>query len=315
MASQWLGFGMSVRSRLKTLAEQMLVRSGVTRIARRTTRGRAVILAYHNVVPRGAVPRGERALHLAQDVFAAQLDHVQDHFDVLSLDDLLATPGAPDARPRAAITFDDAYRGAIGAGVAELQRRRLPATIFVAPAFVGGGTFWWDALVTAGELPSAERTYAMDVARGDDTAIRRWATENGHPLQAVPEHATVASEPELAAVALLPGIVLGSHSWSHMNLTRLSPAELQAELRRPLEWLEQRFPTSMTRVLAYPYGRTISTVERAVAETGYAGALLVTGGWHSPASVTDRYRLPRLNIPAGLSAGGFALRAAGLFCR
>lgn len=306
---------MPVRSRLKTAVEQVLVRSGVARVARRTTRGRAIVLAYHNIVPRGEERCGEHALHLPQDAFVAHLDHLQEYFEVVPLDALLVDRARPmGARPLAAITFDDAYRGALQAGIPELQRRGLPATVFVPPAFVGGATFWWDALADGGTLAPAVRAHALDTARGADGAIRTWATGAGHSIRVLPAHAAAGSAADLAAVAAIPGMTLGSHSWSHPNLSRLTEAELQVELSRPLEWLQQRFPAALTRVLAYPYGCAGPTVERLAAQAGYSSGLLVTGGWQPRGAIANRYRWPRLNIPGGLSQDGFTLRAAGLFC-
>lgn len=306
--------GTPIRNWGKRLVEHVLVASGVARSAQRRVQGRALILAYHNIVPRSQPAGGEQALHLPQDVFASHLDVLQDMLDIVPLDALLAagTRAAPASRPRAAITFDDAYRGAVGAGVDELARRSLPATIFVAPGFVDGGTFWWDALADAGTLPDALRHEALTTAGGDDGAVRRWAAARGLSLRQTPSHATVASEAELQAAARHDGITLGSHSWSHPNLTRLAGPRLEEELRRPLEWLQARF-SRVTSTLAYPYGLASVDVERAAAAAGYDAGLLIAGGWRR--GDEHPFRVPRLNVPAGLSPNGLALRSAGLWCR
>jgi peptidoglycan/xylan/chitin deacetylase (PgdA/CDA1 family) len=296
---------------LKGLVENVMVSSGVLRLARHRVRHHSLILAYHNIVPHGEVPAGDRSLHLPQRAFAEQLDLLQTTHEVVALHDLLEPETGARHRPRAALTFDDAYRGAVTAGVTEVVRRGLPATIFVAPAFVGA-TFWWDALAPGGGFPDHLREDALVEARGEDAAVRRWAVGHGlHPAP-VPAHAKVGSEAELLAAAQHPGITWGSHSWSHPNLARLSGAELAAELQRPLQWLEQRFPRR-SAVIAYPYGLTSPAVERAAAAAGYRAGLLVAGGWAS--GDDDPYRLPRLNIPAGLSLNGFRIRAAGVWCQ
>lgn len=305
---------MPIPNGLKRLVENVLVTSGVARLAQRRVQGRALILAYHNIVPRGQPAAGEQALHLPQDVFASHLDVLQEMLDLVPLDALLIpdTAGGNGARPRAAITFDDAYRGALSAGVDELARRGLPATIFVAPGFVDGGTFWWDALADNGTLPDAIRHEALTTADGDDVAVRRWAAARGLLLRKTPPHATVASEAELQAALRHDGITLGSHSWSHPNLARLGGARLTDELRRPLEWLRARF-SRVTSALAYPYGLASPEVERAAAAAGHDAGLLIAGGWRR--GDEHAFRVPRLNVPAGLSPNGLALRSAGLWCR
>ncbi|HET9986314.1 MAG TPA: polysaccharide deacetylase family protein [Longimicrobiales bacterium] len=291
------------------MIERCAVRGGLPGLGRRALAGRTLILAYHNVVPRGERPAGDASLHLPQDRFAAQLDALLETHEVVPLAAVLEPDGRPPRRPRAVITFDDAYRGSLTAGLAELAARGLPATFFVAPAYVPDGAFWWDALAAAGPV----RETALEALAGRQRAILDWAAARGVRAAAVPPHATAASEAELRAATAHPGITLGSHSWSHPNLARLPADELRAELRRPLEWLRARF-AAVVPWLAYPYGLASPSVARLAAEAGYAGALRIDGGW-VPAALGDRFRVPRLNIPAGVSPEGFVLRAAGLVRR
>ena len=277
-------------------------------------RNRTLVLAYHNVVPDAIDGLGDRSLHLRRADFAAQLDALLDTHDVVPLADLLGAR-THARRPCAAITFDDAYSGAVTLGVDEVVDRGLPATIFVAPAFVGGGSFWWDALSDPrlGLRPDV-RARALTDLRGSDAAVRRWAVEAGiagaeevHPL------ARVATAADILAAASRPGITVGSHSWSHPNLTCLPPDELMDELSKPLAWLRERLPEPLPW-LTYPYGAFNADVAAAAARAGYEGALAISGGWvRTPPS--DRFAIPRVNIPAGISVAGFQLRAAGFLCR
>jgi peptidoglycan/xylan/chitin deacetylase (PgdA/CDA1 family) len=299
----------------KQIAEAGLIHSGVGAAVRLRRRRDALVLAYHNVVPAGKQPAGDASLHLPQRRFAAQLDALQRTHDVVPLETLLDEPVRPARRPRAVITFDDAYRGAVTAGVAELAARRMPATIFVAPGFVDGGSFWWDAVSRGGGvgLPDSVRTHALEALGGRDDAVRAWALrQSGLMVDSVPGHARGASLEELHRAVQHDGITLGSHTWSHPNLTQASPSDLPDELTRPLEWLRSNFGRVIPW-LAYPYGLSSPAVERAAAEAGYAAALRVSGGWLGPRR--DRpFALPRLNVPAGLTLHGFRLRTSGLLC-
>jgi peptidoglycan/xylan/chitin deacetylase (PgdA/CDA1 family) len=270
-----------------------------------------VVLAYHNIVPDEELVYGDRSLHLPRREFARQLELIGETHEVVPLDSLQEGGPGRGGRPRAVITFDDACQGAVTVGVEELTRRGLPATIFVAPAFVGGRSFWWDALAAEGGLAESVRAEALDALRGEDARIRAWARGAGVPVHEVPAHQTAASEEQLAAATRSPaGITLASHTWGHPNLARLEPAEVMEELVRPLAWLRERF-SAVVPWLTYPYGLYSPAVERAAGEAGYAGALRVEGGYCIGRGSRD-YRLPRLNVPAGISVNGFELLVSGV---
>jgi peptidoglycan/xylan/chitin deacetylase (PgdA/CDA1 family) len=270
-----------------------------------------LVLAYHNIRPDDAPSAGDRPLHLSLSSFRDQLDRLSRSFEVIPLEQLLEP--SRNRRPRAVITFDDAYQGAMTLGVPELAARGLSATVFVTPAFLGGRSFWWDALAGAAGLAEAVRGRALEELRGEDDRIRSWAMASGQATGEPPGDCRGATEDELSVVAASPGITLGSHTWSHPNLARLEPTRLADELERPLVWLRERFERVIPW-LSYPYGRWSDSVAAATRRAGYRAALRVDGGWYRGGE-GDLFSLPRLNVPAGISGDGFSLRLAGLFCR
>lgn len=300
-----------LRTILKRSIERTVCRSGLAGLARAYRGAGTLVLAYHNVVPEGGSGGGDRSLHLPQREFARQLDLVQRTHDVVPLSQLAAPPRG--RRPRVVITFDDAYRGAVTAGVAELSRRGLPATIFVTPGFVGGRAFWWDSLSRPGEgLPPELRDRGLTVLRGRDDEIRRWAAEQGVAAHEMASHQTGATEAELEAAFRTPGITPAAHTWSHPNLTALGPEELEEEMVRPLTWLRERF-AGVLPWLTYPYGLTSPAVEEAARRAGYQGAFRVEGGWMPRGGAGARpHALPRSNVPAGASLEHFEMRTSGL---
>ena len=294
---------------LKALAEGVLA-SSVARLATRgRRRGRALILAYHGVTPDGEPPAGERALFVSERDFARQLDMLADVADVVPLNQL---DDPPSERARVAITFDDAYHGAVSVGVRELVRRQLPATIFAAPGRLDRHVFWWDALADAsGVLDATTRHRALHECGGDDERVRAWAASASFPTSdALPVYARSATRAELRAAVANVGITVASHTWSHANLTSLTEQSFAAELARPLEWLRTEFAASAMPWLAYPYGLETTAVRHAVSEAGYSSAVLVEGGWHTAGDVS-RFARPRLNVPGGVSARGFRARLFG----
>ncbi|HEX6134056.1 MAG TPA: polysaccharide deacetylase family protein [Longimicrobiales bacterium] len=301
-----------MRQRVKAATERVLTASGVAALARRRHAGRALILAYHNIVPEGEAVAGDASLHLPQRRFADQLDVLGRIADVVPLTDVLAEARGAARRPRVALTFDDATQGMITAGVDELARRGLPATVFVPPAFVGGRSFWWDAIAKAldGSLADDMRTHALAKLAGRDDSVRAWAQEQRLVLREVPLHQTCAAESQLRAAAARD-ITFGSHTWSHPNLSALAPAELREELERPLQWLIDTIGSAVPWI-AYPYGLYDEEVVVAARAAGYEAGLRVEGGWvPHPLEHPMQYEIPRLNIPAGLSLHGFELRVSG----
>jgi len=295
-----------LRARIKSLVEPALGWAGRRALRSPGASRHAVILAYHNIVPDGLPHAGDRPLHLSVSSFARQLDLLAECCEVVPLPAALES-SAP-GRLRVAITFDDAYRGAVTLGRAELGRLGLPATMFVPPGLLGGATFWWDDLAGAEGLSPALRARALDERMGKDAEVRRLMP----PAAAVlPPELHSASAEDLDAAARQPGFTLGSHTWSHPNLARLDTPELGEELIRPLHWLGQRFSAATIPWLSYPYGLFSAPVVAATRRAGYAGALLVAGGRLIPNEV-DRFAIPRINVPSGLSLNGLALRLAGL---
>lgn len=298
-----------IRHFLKQRAERALASSGAGWAMRHRVRGKRLILAYHGIVPDGVSPAGERALFISEHDFATQLDTLVELVDVAPLDQI---DEEGDGRPRAAITFDDAYCGAVTVGLKELAKRGLPATIFVSPARLNRHVFWWDALADSqGSLDNVIRRFALNEFRGSDERVRRWAAAAALPASdRLPAYAQAATEAELRAGLALDGMTIGSHTWSHANLATLSAPEVSAELERSRDWLRTEFGKKTIDWLAYPYGLDSKVAHRAAEGAGYRGALRIAGGWHRPSDVSPFAR-PRLNVSAGLSIAGFRARLLG----
>lgn len=296
------------------MAEALAVRSGAIRAWQALAGRRDVILAYHNVVPDEGTVWGDASLHLPRARFAEQLDVLLSWFDPVPLEALCHDGTRAPGRPRAAVTFDDGYLGTVTNAVPELVCRGVQATIFVVPAFTSGRTFWWDCLAaaTGGVVPEAVRWTALERLRGEHDRIVEWLREAG--LRLVEElHPCMraATEEELKTACSRSGITLASHSWSHANLASLTSAEVAVDLEKSWAWLRDRFGSAAIPWLAYPYGRSGESVERAAMAAGYRGALRISGGT-LPQPHGNAWAMPRLNIPAGVSREGFVLKLAGL---
>jgi len=278
------------------------------RLARRRQRANTLVLAYHNIVPRGEAARGDTSLHLAQAAFADQLDLLAETHDVIAL---AALGSERDSnRPAAVITFDDAYSGAVTAGVEELRKRGLPATIFVTPGLLGRDSFWWDAVAGAGGLAADVRDHALTQLAGKDDLVRNWARSQGAAIAQVPDHQRPATEAMLSPLVSGDLVSLAAHTWTHPNLARLEAVELEAELVKPLDWLRKK-AAGFLPWITYPYGLASAAVIEAAARAGYHGGFLISGGWLRGSAGSQPFALPRFNVPSGLSLRGFNIRLAG----
>jgi peptidoglycan/xylan/chitin deacetylase (PgdA/CDA1 family) len=312
----------NTRSLAKSIVERTLVASGAAAWSAHQHRREICVLAYHNVVPDDLPWPGDASLHLRRRDFRDQLDHLGRRYDVVPLTAVLGPPSS-GPRPRVAITFDDAYQGALDIGVEELARRGMPATVFVPPGLLGGRSLWWDvygpprplaAGGSSGGLTPGMRAEALSDAGGRDAAVVDWARHAGWVVHELSVPMRTGTEAELAAACRRhDGLTLGSHSWSHPDLAQLDQAALEVELRAPLEWLRARFPCTIPW-LTYPYGLSSPQVERATRASGYEAGVLVVGGWTRIAP-ENPFAIPRANIPAGISPAGFALRVGGLHMR
>jgi peptidoglycan/xylan/chitin deacetylase (PgdA/CDA1 family) len=296
---------------VKAVAELALSAALVPPLRRVWLRDTVLVLAYHNVIPDDAPPGGERSLHITRSTFAEQMDLLLCTHRVVTLGEALARPWAGE--PLAAITFDDAYVGSITQALPELSDRGLPATIFVSPGLLGRHC-WWDQYSDprTGELDRHFRQRGLAEYNGLQDRIHAWASASGMKPVALPDHLRIASEAEIHAITESHRVELGSHTWSHPNLTVLSSEEqLTHELAAPLRWLRERFPTSVMPVLAYPYGIHNDRVAAAAGRCGYSAAVGIGGG-RLRRHNSSLFSVPRMNVTSGLRRRSFELRAGGV---
>lgn len=287
-----------MRQRLKRLIE-----SSLGRLPQRPLGGKDIVLAYHNIVRDHLNVLGDRSLHLRLSDFSRQLEIIQSVGNVVSLTELLSTPPGPI--PRIAVTFDDAYLGALEFGVENCRARDLPCTIFVAPALLGKIPYW-DVKNAEGAWDNAHREAFLWNEYGDADA-----QPFSQGLDIGLAACRIATEEELLRYCAHETVTLGIHTMRHINCAAVAPLRLMDELQMSSDWVASRFPSASVAILAYPYGLAPSDIDRrAQVEQSTRFALLVAGG-RVPAEGRDDWSIPRWNIPRGLSADGFAARLKG----
>lgn len=144
---------------------------------------------------------------------------------VTTPEELLRLPASTEA---VALTFDDGFTNFAEIAWPLLRAHGLPVTLFVVTDFVGRSNDWW------------------------------------HSLRLRIPHLPLLDWPALARLAE-EGVMLGSHTRSHPDLTRLPPLALAEEVGGAAERIEVetgRAPAGF----AYPYGLLDPTARAAVCE-------------------------------------------------
>ncbi len=280
----------------------------------RRLREAGVVLCYHNVLPqRNAGAAGDRAIHLALERFAEQINWLVRRYAVVSLAEFIARVRA--GRPLggvATVTFDDAYAGVFVHAWPLLRDLGVPATVFVvAEAPEQRAPFWWDHPdITHRTGPAPRERWLGDLA-GDASRIASALALSPMMPGRVPDSHRPAGWDAITTAASA-GLDIGVHSATHRTLSRLDNAELEREIVGSRATIGARLGITPT-FFAYPYGVWDVRVRDAVHAAGYRGAVtldygLVTAG-------ADPWALRRVNIPSGITLRAFEAWIAGLHPR
>lgn len=162
--------------------------------------GTCVVLLYHSVEPE----------HRAR--FARQMDILLRWAMPTRAD---STEPLPPNRHHVAVTFDDGYVTVIANALPELEKRMIPATIFVVVGALGRNAHWFT---------NPSHRLKHEVMSADQ-------------LRKLP--------PDL--------ITVGSHTVTHRRLTTLSPEEAKQELSESRTKLETMLNKDV-KLFAFPYG-------------------------------------------------------------
>jgi peptidoglycan/xylan/chitin deacetylase (PgdA/CDA1 family) len=218
-------------------------------------------------------------------------------------------------------------------GVDDVPLRRDPYGLFVAPRdlrrHISRLRSWGYRLVTFGRLATlaiegradghAALTFddgladnlhvlapLLEAVAADATVfvVSGWL---GRPHPNAPD-ARILEADELATLAAVPGVEIGSHSALHENLAALSRDEAERDLALSKRELEE-ITGAPIEVAAYPFG--LATVETAEAcrRAGYRAACRISG----QGSWSDPFDLPRQDMDNGSTMLALRLKRDGRY--
>jgi peptidoglycan/xylan/chitin deacetylase (PgdA/CDA1 family) len=268
-------------------------------------RGRVLVLMYHRVIPRSEADTTfvQPGMYVTPETFERHLQFLTDHFDVLSFADLLTMWDRRrwnEAARYCVITFDDGWLDNYRHAFPLLRAYGLPATICLPTDLIGtcewlwsdrlgallrrrgqGTPDDWDAFIEhAKTLPDDTRKGMLDrlEAETGGSCLRHRRFVDWDEVREMSRH----------------GISFASHTRTHVNLTRVAGADLERELRGPLDVLRlQR--VNHVPILAYPNGDHTDAVVAAARAAGYRAAVTTRPGLES-GRPADRFRLKRIGV-------------------
>jgi peptidoglycan/xylan/chitin deacetylase (PgdA/CDA1 family) len=280
---------------------QFLLRAGTRRFGR--------LLMYHRVVDDGCSPilRGLLSGAITCSAFRRQLDYLGRHYQVVSLNELLAQRNDPGGK--VAITFDDGYADNCLHAMPLLKKRQMPATVFmIAGLMESGSGVWRDRLArTIADNGPAD----LKLDDGDGVKVFPFQGDYGrqmkaaeqwlHGLSAQQREAVLAGRPDVEEDRFLDveelkelernRIKIESHTVDHSYLPDLDKVAARRELAESRSLLEQVLESPVD-LLAYPYGGYNSQIQALAREAGYRAALAADRGLMRPD--TDLFAIPRI---------------------
>jgi peptidoglycan/xylan/chitin deacetylase (PgdA/CDA1 family) len=298
---------------------------------------RPLVLGYHRVVDDfEAEAKVEMPSMLtSRAMFERHLDCLGRHFEFVSLDEIgdHLQSGLPFKKPVAAVTFDDGYQDVYEQALPVLERKGIPAAMFVVTDLVGR-PFWqihdklyhlvakafasWDdprqkmlGLLNDLGLPAYDCTRRAAIASPmvavstllpslPQADVRRLMagleSSVGNGFHNVPRTVTW----EMVADMRRRGFIIGSHTRSHVSLPVETPETIAMELEGSKQELERQMGERVDH-FAYPGGEFNSAIVDAVARAGYRYAYTAC-----PHGVPQRHALTleRLLLWEGSSVNG-----------
>ena len=246
---------------------------------------------------------------VSTEVFDAQMGYLARNYRVLSLGEIISRiqQGLEVEPYTIAVTFDDGYRDNFTHAHPILKKYRLPATLFVATSYIGTNRAMWNDQVSWAFKHTGRREFTLGIANRQFAFSLRSTQDRINSLDIFLEALKSLSDSEkndivdfvmreLIGEKVNPqrlmlnwselrqlaeeGWELGSHTVSHVILTRVGAAGVNHELRESKKTLEKELERQIF-LFAYPNGKQpdfdLSTKDL-VRDAGYKAAVTTVDG-------------------------------------
>ena len=273
-------------------------------------RGKVTILLYHRVLSEEDLKKQfvQPGMYVLHDVFEKHMQFLKEHFQLISLRDLLDFRGSKpwDTRQRyCVITFDDGWLDNYLYAYPILKKYQIPATIFLTTALIGTRHWFWPdklgyllrycCLASAleeqkeyiralsarygwlAELAVEPRIEQIDsiielCKELPDEEIEECIETMRRVLGLELPHERVLLNWEEVEEMSQFGISFGSHSCTHRILTKLPRTEIRQEIEVSLHTLREK-QINHIPVFCYPNGDYTPEIAQQVQAAGYEAAV------------------------------------------
>jgi peptidoglycan/xylan/chitin deacetylase (PgdA/CDA1 family) len=236
--------------------------------------GTACILMYHRTAVIDFVDSRTDDWNVPPDVFECHMRTLAAAADAVPLHELrrrlVLGQETSSGKPLVCVTLDDGYASACESALPILERYHVPATFFVAAAYVG----------CRDPMPF-DRWGRLNCGR---VGAECWRAAGWHELER----------------AIRGGLItIGSHSFRHLEGRECGAGHLREEAERSRDLLCTRLGAEHARAYAYPYGScrlgdVTDAYESAVRAAGYD--LAVTTDLGLARASDNPFRLPRIEV-------------------
>lgn len=284
----------------------------------------ALIIMYHSVVDEDNAAFIDQRFSVTVDQFEEQLRYLKRNANVISMSEMVDCLSGGGRLPEKAVvlTFDDGYMNNLTHAAPLLEKYDLPAMIYLCTGYIDRQQSQWDDVLysmfqfrTAQRLEWQGAVYDLADAK---TLSDVFGTVGGALITAtVSERDQILGEiktqlqpdceiPQLtmgwndvrSLATQYPKIELGLHTADHLDMTRLTPEQLETEVTKSRETYSRELGHEAEHY-SYPYGRHTETVAEQLKGMGFKSAVIT----QPTALVTAKshpFMMPRYEISSSL---------------
>jgi peptidoglycan/xylan/chitin deacetylase (PgdA/CDA1 family) len=289
-------------------AARLLTSSGVRPLARLTSsRPGLVVLNYHRIAERSSPPLDRGLWSATPEGFAAQLDLLRRHFDVISSADLAEALASKRGR-RVLITFDDGYRDNYQHAFPALRAAGLPATFFLSTGYLDRPRLsWWDEIAwmirgSSAPEPETEIREATDRYKQlspEDCAdfLDQLGKRTGRGRAPAEAANGTWMTWDMAREMHDGGMAIAGHTVDHPVLSRLPRDAQRQEIEGCAERLREELGVEMG-MFSYPVGLPdcFDRNTRELLEEGGVRFAFSNYGGYEPPGQADQLDIKRTNV-------------------
>ena len=225
-----------------------------------------VFLPFYHVVSNDDLPHILNYNYRNVEQFEKELDFYLQHFDPVSLDDLLSP--FPSNKKPFHITFDDGLRECADVIAPLLLKKGIPATFFINPAFVDNKALFhkYKASLIYREIQKTDNLPVKELLGKHNLLGRKILDANFHQSGVIDDAAEMLKinfqdfletrQPYLTTNQLKDfqqeGFTIGAHSNHHPEFWQITEEVQKQEIVSSMKWIEEQL-NSKIKAFAFPF--------------------------------------------------------------